>query len=220
MLRIQSLIKVAWRQWKYIMHCRNRSEFYAHQFTFLFLVGWILWLVIIFFFFKKRLMSALPCSFWQGCIIFYLCTSHLKNIFVVIVVQSLSHVWLFATPCTTALQASLSFTVSQNLLKFMSIESVMLSVAQMVKNPFAMQKTWVWFLGWENPLEKEMATHSSILAWEITWTEAPGWLKSIDCRVGCDWVTKHICGCIKLSKKISWLGIRFFKSHFISFRIL
>ena len=127
MLRIQSLIKVAWRQWKYIMHCRNRSEFYAHQFTFLFLVGWILWLVIIFFFFKKRLMSALPCSFWQGCIIFYLCTSHLKNIFVVIVVQSLSHVWLFATPCTTALQASLSFTISQNLLKFMSIESVMQS---------------------------------------------------------------------------------------------
>ena len=125
MLRIQSLIKVAWRQWKYIMHCRNRSEFYAHQFTFLFLVGWILWLVIIFFFFKKRLMSALPCSFWQGCIIFYLCTSHLKNIFVVIVVQSLSHVWLFATPCTTALQASLSFTISQNLLKFVFTESVM-----------------------------------------------------------------------------------------------
>ena len=113
---------------------------------------------------------------------FYLCTLHLNNIFVVIVVQSLRHVWLFATPCTAALQASLSFTISQNLLKFMSIESVMLSIAPMVKNPSAMQKTWVWSLGWENALEKEMVTHSSILAWEIPWTEEPGWLKSIDCK--------------------------------------
>ena len=147
-------------------------------------------------------------------------TPHLLGLVLCRTCCSVAEWYLTATSSTTALQASLSFTISQNLLKFMSIESVMLSVAQMVKNPFAMQKTWVWFLGWENPLEKEMATHSSILAWEITWTEAPGWLKSIDCRVGCDWVTKHICGCIKLSKKISWLGIRFFKSHFISFRIL
>ena len=45
-----------------------------------------------------------------------------------------------------------------------------------VKNPPAMQETWVRSLGWENPLEKEMATHSSILAWEIPWTEEPGGL--------------------------------------------
>ena len=37
-----------------------------------------------------------------------------------------------------------------------------------------MQETWVKSLGWEGPLEKEMATHSSILAWEIPWTEEPG----------------------------------------------
>ena len=37
-----------------------------------------------------------------------------------------------------------------------------------------MQETWLQSLGWENPLEKEMATHSSILAWEIPWTEEPG----------------------------------------------
>ena len=43
--------------------------------------------------------------------------------------------------------------------------------AQMVKNLPAMQETQVWFLGWEDPLEKGMATHSSILAWRITWTE-------------------------------------------------
>ena len=43
-------------------------------------------------------------------------------------------------------------------------------VTQLVKNPPAMQETWVRFLGWEGPLEKEKATHSSILAWRISWT--------------------------------------------------
>ena len=42
----------------------------------------------------------------------------------------------------------------------------------------AMQETWVRSLGWEDPLEKEMATHSSILGWRIPWTEKPGWLQS------------------------------------------
>ena len=46
----------------------------------------------------------------------------------------------------------------------------------MVKNLSAMQETPVQSLGWEDPLEKEMATHSSILAWEIPWTEEPGGL--------------------------------------------
>jgi len=43
-------------------------------------------------------------------------------------------------------------------------------VAQLVKNPPAMQESWVRFLGCEDPLEKRMATHSSILAWRIPWT--------------------------------------------------
>ena len=47
-------------------------------------------------------------------------------------------------------------------------------VAQMVKRLPAMQETWVRSLGREDPLEKEMATHSSILAWKILWTEEPG----------------------------------------------
>ena len=42
-----------------------------------------------------------------------------------------------------------------------------------------MQETWVRSLGWEDPLEKELATHSSILAWEIPWTEEPGGLQSM-----------------------------------------
>ena len=51
-------------------------------------------------------------------------------------------------------------------------------VAQRVKNLLAMWETWVRSLGWEDPLEKEMATHSSILAWRIPWTEEPGGLQS------------------------------------------
>ena len=47
-------------------------------------------------------------------------------------------------------------------------------VAQMVKNLPAMQETWVRILGQEDPLEKRMATHSSVLAWRILWTEEPG----------------------------------------------
>ena len=52
-------------------------------------------------------------------------------------------------------------------------------MAQMVKNLPAMQETWVGFLGQEDPLEKEMATHSSILAWRISWTEEPSRLQSM-----------------------------------------
>ena len=51
-------------------------------------------------------------------------------------------------------------------------------MAQMVKNLPAMQETQVQSLGWEDPLEKGMATHSSILAWRIPWTEEPDRLQS------------------------------------------
>ena len=51
-------------------------------------------------------------------------------------------------------------------------------VAQPLRSLPAMQETWVRFLGWEDPLEKEMATHSSILAWKIPWTEEPDRLYS------------------------------------------
>ena len=60
--------------------------------------------------------------------------------------------------------------------------------AQMVKNMFAIQKTQVWSLGQEDPLEKGMATHSSILALRIPWTEEPGGLQSMGPqRVGHNW---------------------------------
>ena len=60
-------------------------------------------------------------------------------------------------------------------------------VAQQLKRLSAMQETQVRSLGWEDPLEKEMATHSSILAWRIPWREEPGGLQSTGLqRVGHD----------------------------------
>ena len=55
-----------------------------------------------------------------------------------------------------------------------------------------MQEMWVWSLGQEDPLEKKMATHTGILAWEIPWTEEPDGLQSMGLkRVGYDLVTEH-----------------------------
>ena len=63
-------------------------------------------------------------------------------------------------------------------------------VAQLVKNLTAVQETQVCSLGWEDPLEKEMATHSSTLAWKIPWTEEPGRLQFMRLqRVGHDLAT-------------------------------
>ena len=53
-------------------------------------------------------------------------------------------------------------------------------MAQKVKNLSAIRETWVQPLDWEDALEKEMATHSSILAWEAPWTEEPGGLQSME----------------------------------------
>ena len=57
-------------------------------------------------------------------------------------------------------------------------------MAQLVKNPPAMQETWVRSLGWEDPPKEEMATHSSIFAWKIPWTEKLGGL--------CSWGHKEL----------------------------
>ena len=62
----------------------------------------------------------------------------------------------------------------------------------MVRKPPTAQESQVRSLGWEDPLEKEMATHSSILAWEIPWTEEPGGLQSMGSQiVGHDLATKQ-----------------------------
>ena len=64
-------------------------------------------------------------------------------------------------------------------------------VAQIVKHLPTTLETWVWSLGWEDPLGKEMALHSSILAWKIPWTEESGRLQSMGSqRVGQEWAAK------------------------------
>ena len=59
------------------------------------------------------------------------------------------------------------------------IEGIWTLVAQMAKNPPALWETWVRSLGWKDPLEKGSATHSSIVAWRIPWTEEPGRLHTV-----------------------------------------
>ena len=77
------------------------------------------------------------------------------------------------------------FPVLHYLLEFCSDSCPL--VAQMVKRLSTMQETRVRFLGWEVPLEKEMATHSSILAWKIPWMEETSRLQSmVSQRVGHD----------------------------------
>ena len=67
----------------------------------------------------------------------------------------------------------------------------MTTFSQSLKNLPAVQETRVRSLGWKDPLEKEMATHSNILAWKISWTEKPGGLQSMGSqRVAQDWATK------------------------------
>ena len=189
--------------------------------------------------------------------------------FLIVALQSLSRVQLSATLYTATRQASLSCTISQSLLKLMSIESVMhptisssaspsppafnLSqyqglfqwvisshqvakywnfsinpsneysrlisfriwaslVAQRVKHLPAVLETWIRSLGWEDPLEKEMATHSSILAWRIPWTEEPGRLQSIVLqRVRHDWATS-----LSLSFPLGFTGLISLKSKGLS----
>ena len=77
-------------------------------------------------------------------------------------------------------------------------------VAQRLKHLPAMQETWVRSLGPEDPLEKEMATHSSTLAWRIPWMDEPGGLQSTGSqRVGHNWATSlhitFICGHTKVT---------------------
>ena len=85
----------------------------------------------------------------------------------------------------------------------------------MVKNLPAMQETYIWSLGQEDPLEKGMATHSSILAWRIPWTEELGLLQSMELQtVGHDWVantfTLVICNGKNPKKYIILLLAQFF----------
>ena len=91
-----------------------------------------------------------------------------------------SSILAWRIPCTV--QSMGSQRVRHNLVTFTSLAVDYFRaslVAQMVKNSPAMQETWVQSLGQEDPLEKGMATHSSILTWRIPWTEEPARLQSM-----------------------------------------
>ena len=83
-------------------------------------------------------------------------------------------------------------------------------VAQRLKCLPAMRETWVRFLGQEDPLEKEMATHSSTLAWRIPWTEELGGLQSMGSqRVGHDWATSlthSLIVCVFINLLCDWFS--------------
>ena len=89
-------------------------------------------------------------------------------------------------------------------------------MTQMAKNLLAVQESWVRPLVWEDPLEKEMATHPSILAWRILWTEEPGELQSMGLqRVGCDRVSNTFTFTILQKRKglTTWVHDRSLKEQ-------
>ena len=79
-------------------------------------------------------------------------------------------------------------------------------MAQMVKNLPAIQETWVQSLGQEDPLEKGIATHSSILAWEIPWTEEPGKLESMGSPKESD-TTEHLNNYNNFKMEMIWTSV-------------
>ena len=73
-----------------------------------------------------------------------------------------------------------------------------------------LQETWVWSLGWEDHPEKEIVTHSIILAWEIPWTKEPDGLQSMGLqRVGHNFATEHIQLSIRYFQRRNKLGVTF-----------
>ena len=89
------------------------------------------------------------------------------------------------------MDANNSAEMDYNLLMIFVIAQMASLVAQLVKkkSPTIVQETWVWSLGWKYPLEKEMATHSSILAWRNPWTEEPGGLWSMGLQKSWTWLS-------------------------------
>ena len=145
-----------------------------------------------------RLKTSLaPYCLWEGSLVIALCSMPFIN-------------WPWNPVCSvTALYSSQKglvihkkvlpssffpvFSANRSLLRKLFFLLCLLEsslVAQTVKRLPAMRETWVWSLGREDPLEKEMATHSSILSWKIPWTGEPGRLQSMGPqRVGHDWAT-------------------------------
>ena len=98
--------------------------------------------------------------------------------------------------------------------KLMSVLLLGFPSGSVVKNSPAIQETWVQSLGQEAPLDEDMATHTSILAWRTPWTEKPGGLQNMASQrvrhIWCDWAFTHACTLL-LTKFQAWIKIhRFF----------
>ena len=91
---------------------------------------------------------------------------------------SLQHQTLLSPADTTTTEHCFHFGPAASFFLELLVIALWDSGGSVVKNLPAMQETWVWPLGQKDPLEKEMTTYSSILAWEIPWTEEPDRLKS------------------------------------------
>ena len=92
-------------------------------------------------------------------------------------VITLNENWVYFLVETKKFETRLKQAPWSHCLKYQGAERLQgFPAGLVVKNPPAMQKTWVPSLGWEDPLGKDMATHSGILAWKIPWTEEPGGL--------------------------------------------
>ena len=104
------------------------------------------------------------------------------------------------------------------LLPWLGARSQASLVAQRLKRLPGMWETWVWSLGWKDPLEKEMATHSSILAWRIPWMEELGGLQSMGSqRVGHNWATSVS---LSLSLLLTAICKAYSDSHFAFLHLL
>ena len=120
----------------------------------------------------RNVCLGLPPIFKLGCLLFWYWTAWTVCIFWRLICQLL---------CFQIFSPTLRVVFSSCLQSPLLCKGASL-VSQMVKRLPTTQKTRVRSLGWEDPLEKEMATHSSILAWKIPWTEEPGRLQFMGCK--------------------------------------
>ena len=107
-----------------------------------------------------------------------------------------SHTLSFLSPPAFSLYQHQLYSVGESKKEWICIYAWASLVAQLVKNPPAMQETWVWSLGWKDLLEEGMATHSSILAWRIPIDRAactPWGGKDLDMTEQLSTAYKHIC---------------------------
>ena len=134
------------------------------------------------------------CYKWSKNINYINCSElllHLHIIWYFILPVSITSYWLIST-CLLSLYKYLILYTYSNICVYMNINFIwyMSLVTQTVKHLPTVWETWVRSLGQEDPLEKEMATHSSTLAWKIPWTEERSMLQSMGSqRVRHDWVT-------------------------------